>query len=63
MSMTSRGSDMIMYEEEFSQIKEAINRLRMDSNARMVFLVDRNGQQIAAQGDTDAGRHAATLGQ
>jgi predicted regulator of Ras-like GTPase activity (Roadblock/LC7/MglB family) len=44
---------MIMYEEEFGQIKDAISRLRMDSNARMVFLVDRNGQQIAAQGETD----------
>jgi len=47
------SADMIMFEEEFSQIKEALSRLRMDANAKMVFLVDRNGQQIAAQGEVD----------
>ena len=52
-SMTGRGSDMIMFEEEFAQIKQAISRLRIDANAKMVFLVDRNGQQIAAQGELD----------
>ena len=40
-----------MYEEEYQQIKEALHRLQVDSNAKLVFLVDKNGQQIAAEGD------------
>ena len=46
--------DLIMYDEEFQQIKEIISRLRMDANAKIVFLVDKNGQQIAANGDLEA---------
>jgi len=42
--------DLIMYDEEFQQIKEIISRLRLDANAKIVFLVDKNGQQIAANG-------------
>jgi hypothetical protein len=39
-----------MYEEEFNQIKGIISKLRVDANAKVVFLVDKNGQRIAAQG-------------
>jgi len=46
--------DLIMYDEEFQQIKEIISRLRVDANAKIVFLVDKNGQQIAANGDLEA---------
>lgn len=46
--------DLIMYEEEFHQIKEVISRLRVDANAKIVFLVDKNGQQIAANGDLES---------
>jgi len=28
-----------------------ISKLRIDANANVVFLVDKNGQQIAATGD------------
>ncbi len=49
--MTS--SDMIMYEEEYQRIKAIITKLRSESNAKLVFLVDKNGQQIAAQGDLE----------
>lgn len=42
---------MLMFDEEFKQINALLSRLRLDSNAKMVFLVDRNGQQIAAQGE------------
>ncbi|HSE40571.1 MAG TPA: roadblock/LC7 domain-containing protein [Acidobacteriota bacterium] len=45
------GTDMIMYEEEFQQIRVVLNKLKDDSNAKMVFLVDKNGQQIAYNGD------------
>src|SRR5512144_887840 len=43
--------DIVMYEEEFNEIKRVISKLRIDANAKVVFLVDKNGQQIAAQGD------------
>jgi predicted regulator of Ras-like GTPase activity (Roadblock/LC7/MglB family) len=45
--------DMIMYEEEYQRIKSIITRLRGDSNAKLVFLVDKNGQQIAVHGDIE----------
>ncbi|MCA1582549.1 MAG: roadblock/LC7 domain-containing protein [Acidobacteria bacterium] len=43
--------DLVLYDEEFQKIKDALGRLRQDSNANVVFLVDKNGQQIAAMGD------------
>ena len=43
--------DLVLYDEEFQRIKEALQRLRQDANANVVFLVDKNGQQIAATGD------------
>jgi len=43
--------DLVMYEEEYLQIKEILSRLQIDSNSKIVFLVDKNGQQIAAIGD------------
>ncbi len=45
--------DMIMYEEEYQRIKSIIAKLRVESNAKLVFLVDKNGQQIAAQGELE----------
>jgi len=43
--------DLVMYEEEYLQLKDTLSRLQIDSNAKIVFLVDKNGQQIAAMGD------------
>src|SRR5450755_2555538 len=43
--------DLVLYDEEFQKIKDALQRLRLDANANVVFLVDKNGQQIAAVGD------------
>src|SRR5438270_2473602 len=43
--------DLVLYDEEFQKIKDALHRLRTDANANVVFLVDKNGQQIAAIGD------------
>ena len=45
--------DIVMYEEEFNEIKRIISKLRIDANAKVVFLVDKNGQQIAAQGEIE----------
>ena len=47
------GPDIVMYELEFNQIKTILAKLRIDSNARVVFLVDKNGQQIAAHGEIE----------
>src|SRR6266496_706858 len=52
--------DLVMYEEEYLQIKDTLHRLQVDSNSKIVFLVDKNGQQIAAQGDM-AGVDATSL--
>src|SRR4026207_1786276 len=43
--------DLVMYEEEYLQIKDTLQRLQVDSNSKIVFLVDKNGQQIAVHGD------------
>lgn len=48
------ATDLIMYEEEFQKIKDVISKLRVDANANVVFLVDKNGQQIAATGDIES---------
>ena len=42
---------IIMREPQYERIVSALYKLRTDSASRVVFLVDKNGQQIAAQGD------------
>ena len=42
---------MVMYEEEFTQIQTVVDRLVREANAKVVFIVDKNGQLIAASGD------------
>ena len=43
--------DLVLYDDEFRKIKDSLQRLATDSNSNVVFLVDKNGQQIAAVGD------------
>jgi predicted regulator of Ras-like GTPase activity (Roadblock/LC7/MglB family) len=45
------STPVVLYEEEYEQLKRVITRLSADANAKFVFLVDRNGQQIAAHGE------------
>ena len=45
--------DLILHEEEYQKLRALIERLRQDSNARIVFLLDRNGQPVAYIGDMD----------
>jgi predicted regulator of Ras-like GTPase activity (Roadblock/LC7/MglB family) len=47
------GTNLVMYEEEFQRISSVLARLWVDANAKIVFLVDKNGQQIAAKGDLE----------
>ena len=42
---------VVMYEQEYEQIKSVIARLCQDANAKFVFLGDKNGQQIGAHGE------------
>ena len=46
------SSDLVMYEEEFQKIGEELQKLFHQANAKVVFLVDKNGQLIASAGDT-----------
>ena len=43
----------VLYEEEFKNLEEALRRLRQEANAKAVFLIDKNGQQIAAAGEVE----------
>jgi predicted regulator of Ras-like GTPase activity (Roadblock/LC7/MglB family) len=44
---------MVMFEEEFGRITAICERLRTEANALVVFIVDKNGQLIAAAGETE----------
>ena len=44
---------MVMYDEEFSQINSVIERLLREANSKVIFLVDKNGQLISGVGDTE----------
>ncbi len=45
--------DLILYDEEIFALEEVLKRLRHDANAKAVFLIDKNGQQISAAGQID----------
>jgi predicted regulator of Ras-like GTPase activity (Roadblock/LC7/MglB family) len=47
------SADFVLYEEEFKHLEEALRRLRQEANAKAVFLIDKNGQQIASAGEVD----------
>jgi predicted regulator of Ras-like GTPase activity (Roadblock/LC7/MglB family) len=42
---------IIMHEQQFQQLRLILGKLRLESFSRVVFLVDKNGQQIATHGD------------
>jgi predicted regulator of Ras-like GTPase activity (Roadblock/LC7/MglB family) len=44
--------NLVLYEEEFNQVTDVIKRLVSSANAKVVFLVDKNGQLIASAGKT-----------
>ena len=47
------SANLVIYGEEFEQLEEALRRLRHDANAKAVFLIDKNGQQIASAGEVE----------
>ena len=44
---------LVMYDEEFKQIEAAIEKLLREANAKVIFLVDKNGQLIAGVGEVE----------
>jgi len=51
--MLGHESNFVMYDEEFKRINVVIEKLLREANAKVVFLVDKNGQMIAAVGETE----------
>jgi predicted regulator of Ras-like GTPase activity (Roadblock/LC7/MglB family) len=46
--------DLVLLESDHARIVAVLDRLRQDANSRLVFLLDKNGQQIALSGDLDS---------
>ncbi len=44
---------MVMYDEEFKQINGVLDKLLREANAKVIFLVDKNGQLISGVGETE----------
>lgn len=42
--------NMVMYDEESRRIEEICQKLNRDANARVVFVIDKNGQLISSAG-------------
>lgn len=47
------NTQMVMYEEEAQQVSEIIDQLVKEANAKVVFVVDKNGQLISSSGETE----------
>jgi predicted regulator of Ras-like GTPase activity (Roadblock/LC7/MglB family) len=50
---TPSSAHFVLHEEDHHRLEEALRRLRQDANARAVFLIDKNGQQISAAGEVE----------
>jgi predicted regulator of Ras-like GTPase activity (Roadblock/LC7/MglB family) len=46
-----QDTPIIMHEEQYQQLRTVLAKLCHDAAARVVFLVDKDGQQIAQHGD------------
>ncbi len=51
--MLGPQSSLVMYDEEYQRIMVLIEKLQRESNSKVIFLVDKNGQLIAATGETE----------
>jgi len=47
-------ADLVLFEEDFHRLQQALRKLRVESDASVVLLVDKNGQRIASVGDVEA---------
>ena len=46
-------SQMVMYDEEYRRITSVCEKLCRDANARVVYVIDKNGQLIASNGESE----------
>jgi predicted regulator of Ras-like GTPase activity (Roadblock/LC7/MglB family) len=46
-------SDLVLHEADHKRFAAVLDRLREDANAKVAFLIDKNGQQLAAAGAVD----------
>jgi predicted regulator of Ras-like GTPase activity (Roadblock/LC7/MglB family) len=44
---------MVMYEDDFKQLNTVLEKLLREANAKVIFLVDKNGQLISGVGETE----------
>jgi len=47
-------ADLVLFEEDFRRLNQILRKLRVESDASVVLLVDKNGQRIASVGDVEA---------
>ena len=45
--------DLVLLEADHARLTAVLDRLRQDANAKLVFLLDKNGQQVALAGELD----------
>ena len=46
-------SDLVLLEADHSRFMALLQRLRQDANAKAVYLIDKNGQQLASAGEME----------
>ena len=46
-------SDLVLHEADHGRLAAILDRLRQDASAKIAFLIDKNGQQLAAVGHMD----------
>jgi predicted regulator of Ras-like GTPase activity (Roadblock/LC7/MglB family) len=46
-------SDLVLLEADHKRFSAILDRLRQDSNAKVAFLIDKNGQQLAVAGQME----------
>ena len=51
--MFGSQSNFVMYDEELKRIYAVTEKLLRESNSKVIFLVDKNGQLISATGETE----------
>lgn len=47
------NATQVLFDEEFREIQAICDRLYHDANAKVVFIVDKNGQPIASSGEVE----------
>lgn len=47
------SSQLVIYEEEYKQITQVCEKLARDANARVIYMIDKNGQLVTSAGATE----------